>query len=81
MTDPIESPIKGACCPACVLLASALTPLQALGIGVALGQHVSDPHEVTEAMCSEHRMPYVIGMMKAAALYYEATEKESADAD
>lgn len=64
-------------CPACVLQKATIDPLQALGIGVAIGVHVKDPHDVTEAMCAEHRTPYVLGQLKAAAAYYEATESET----
>lgn len=60
-------------CPACLVADSGLTPLQALGIGVALGQHVADAHDVTEAMCSEHRMPYVLGLSRAAVAMVQLT--------
>ncbi len=55
-------------CPMCDLAACPdVDTATAMAIGVGVGIAFSpDMHAVTEAMCTRHRLPWMIAMLKAA---------------
>lgn len=52
-------------CPGCDLDNSS-DSLFCFAVGVALGHVLADIHDVTEHMCSRHRTPYVMAMLKVS---------------
>lgn len=62
-------------CPACDLT-DGMAPLVALAIGVGVALACPDLHAITEGMCKNHRLQWVLAMAKASEVLEAAPAPE-----